>query len=83
MNGPLQFGINIGAHFLAPGAEGLSVCQLHGRVETTPEDDAGHKAAHRQKRQAEIGTGPPQRVPDAFELLDRSAATRTRTCQNT
>src|SRR5690554_4845520 len=63
MDCSLQLLVGVAIHLVTTYAELLGVGHLKRRVETTPKDDPGYKAAEGQKTEAVVHTGLAQQIP--------------------
>src|SRR3954467_2443108 len=64
MDGALEVLEHVAAHLVAAHAERLAVRQLHGSVEATPEDYAGHETGKHQGAETEDCARPADDAPD-------------------
>src|SRR5690625_734356 len=69
VNGGGQLLEGVGLHFVTANAKRLGIGELHGRVETTPENNAGNKATHRYQPQTQVRGGAVEGAPIAFNEI--------------
>jgi len=67
VDGALQLGEDVVAHFMATRTELLGVRDFHRGIESPPEQDARNEPANRQKPKAEVDAGAPYDGPVALE----------------